>query len=111
MSSTTDTTASLPASDEARRRRGARGGARPSVGGSGSGTGRGAPPRLARLTRRREPAAVPDRHAHPARDTAQRAEQESPMALDAEVKKAIIAEYATHEGDTGSPEVQIAMLT
>ena len=33
------------------------------------------------------------------------------MALDAEVKKAIIAEYATHEGDTGSPEVQIAMLS
>jgi len=33
------------------------------------------------------------------------------MALDAEVKKAIIAEYATHPGDTGSPEVQIAMLS
>ena len=33
------------------------------------------------------------------------------MALDADVKKAIIAEYATHEGDTGSPEVQIAMLS
>ncbi len=28
-----------------------------------------------------------------------------------EEKKAIIAEYATHEGDTGSPEVQIAVLT
>ena len=26
-------------------------------------------------------------------------------------KSAIIAEYATHEGDTGSPEVQIALLT
>ena len=26
-------------------------------------------------------------------------------------KTAIIAEYATHEGDTGSPEVQIALLT
>ena len=26
-------------------------------------------------------------------------------------KQAIIAEYATHEGDTGSPEVQIAILT
>ena len=33
------------------------------------------------------------------------------MALDAQVKQAIIAEYATHEGDTGSPEVQIAMLS
>ena len=26
-------------------------------------------------------------------------------------KQAIIAEYAAHEGDTGSPEVQIAVLT
>ncbi len=33
------------------------------------------------------------------------------MPLDAETKKSIIAEYATGEGDTGSPEVQIAMLT
>ena len=28
-----------------------------------------------------------------------------------ETKQAIIKEYATHEGDTGSPEVQIALLT
>ena len=28
-----------------------------------------------------------------------------------EEKNAIIAEYALHEGDTGSPEVQIALLT
>lgn len=28
-----------------------------------------------------------------------------------EEKQAIIAEYATHEGDTGSPEVQIALLS
>ena len=33
------------------------------------------------------------------------------MALDADIKKAIIDEYATHPGDTGSPEVQVAMLT
>jgi small subunit ribosomal protein S15 len=33
------------------------------------------------------------------------------MALDQAVKNEIIAEYATHKGDTGSPEVQIAMLT
>lgn len=26
-------------------------------------------------------------------------------------KQAIMKEYATHEGDTGSPEVQIAVLT
>ena len=28
-----------------------------------------------------------------------------------EDKNAVIAEYATHEGDTGSPEVQVALLT
>lgn len=28
-----------------------------------------------------------------------------------EQKTQIMAEYATHEGDTGSPEVQIALLT
>lgn len=33
------------------------------------------------------------------------------MALDAATKKKIMAEYATSENDTGSPEVQIAMLT
>jgi small subunit ribosomal protein S15 len=33
------------------------------------------------------------------------------MALEASVKTAIINEYATHPGDTGSPEVQIAVLT
>ena len=31
--------------------------------------------------------------------------------MDAATKKAIIEQYATHEGDTGSPEVQIAVLT
>ena len=33
------------------------------------------------------------------------------MALTAEDKKNIINEYATHEGDTGSPEVQVALLS
>jgi len=33
------------------------------------------------------------------------------MALDADIKKAIIDEYATHPGDTGSPEVQVALLS
>ena len=33
------------------------------------------------------------------------------MALEAEVKQKIMKEYATVEGDTGSPEVQVAMLT
>jgi small subunit ribosomal protein S15 len=33
------------------------------------------------------------------------------VPLDAETKKTIMTEYATHEGDTGSPEVQVAMLS
>lgn len=33
------------------------------------------------------------------------------MPLEADVKQKIMAEYATSEGDTGSPEVQVAMLT
>lgn len=33
------------------------------------------------------------------------------MSLDTDTKKKIIAEYATGDGDTGSPEVQIALLT
>ena len=31
--------------------------------------------------------------------------------MDKATKEAIIKEYARHEGDTGSPEVQIAVLT
>ncbi|HJN73417.1 MAG TPA: 30S ribosomal protein S15 [Myxococcota bacterium] len=33
------------------------------------------------------------------------------MALHRSEKATIIEEYATHEGDTGSPEVQVALLT
>ena len=33
------------------------------------------------------------------------------MPLDTAIKKEILAEYATSEGDTGSPEVQVALLT
>jgi small subunit ribosomal protein S15 len=33
------------------------------------------------------------------------------IGTDAATKKKIIAEYATTEGDTGSPEVQIALLS
>jgi small subunit ribosomal protein S15 len=33
------------------------------------------------------------------------------VALDAAIKQEIIKEYALAEGDTGSPEVQIAMLS
>ena len=33
------------------------------------------------------------------------------MALNKEVKQQIVKEFAVKEGDTGSPEVQIAILT
>ncbi|RMF19387.1 MAG: 30S ribosomal protein S15 [Gammaproteobacteria bacterium] len=33
------------------------------------------------------------------------------MALSAQEKAAIVKEYQTKEGDTGSPEVQVALLT
>ncbi len=33
------------------------------------------------------------------------------MALSKEAKEAIMAEFRLHESDTGSPEVQIALLT
>lgn len=33
------------------------------------------------------------------------------MAVTREDKESIIAKHAQHEGDTGSPEVQIALLT
>ena len=33
------------------------------------------------------------------------------MALDKEEKSKLIEEFARHQGDTGSPEVQIALLT
>ena len=33
------------------------------------------------------------------------------MSLDTAKKKQIMTEYATVDGDTGSPEVQVAMLT
>jgi small subunit ribosomal protein S15 len=33
------------------------------------------------------------------------------MALDKETKTKVIEDYALHQGDTGSPEVQVALLT
>ena len=33
------------------------------------------------------------------------------MALATETKESIVNQYRTHEGDTGSPQVQIALLT
>ena len=33
------------------------------------------------------------------------------MTMDKEIKKTVIQEFSRHQGDTGSPEVQIALLT
>jgi small subunit ribosomal protein S15 len=33
------------------------------------------------------------------------------MALEEQGKLAVIEDYKTHDGDTGSPEVQVALLT
>jgi small subunit ribosomal protein S15 len=38
-------------------------------------------------------------------------ERKDPMSLTAERKQALMAEYATAKGDTGSPEVQVAILS
>jgi small subunit ribosomal protein S15 len=38
-------------------------------------------------------------------------EKETPMSITAEEKARLIKEFATKEGDTGSPEVQVAILT
>ena len=38
-------------------------------------------------------------------------DKETHVPLDTAVKKEIIAGHATNEGDTGSPEVQVALLT
>ena len=33
------------------------------------------------------------------------------MSLAVQKKKAVITKFATHEGDTGSPEVQVALMS
>jgi small subunit ribosomal protein S15 len=35
----------------------------------------------------------------------------NPLALESDDKQSIISKFSKHEGDTGSPEVQIALLT
>jgi small subunit ribosomal protein S15 len=45
------------------------------------------------------------------RRAAQRSPEGDRVPLDATTKKQIIDEYATGDGDTGSPEVQVALLT
>jgi small subunit ribosomal protein S15 len=37
--------------------------------------------------------------------------KEKPMSIPAERKQALVKEYATKKGDTGSPEVQVAILS
>jgi small subunit ribosomal protein S15 len=37
--------------------------------------------------------------------------KEIPMSITAEEKQKVMKDYATKEGDTGSPEVQVAILT
>jgi small subunit ribosomal protein S15 len=37
--------------------------------------------------------------------------KDNPMSISAERKQELIKEYATKSGDTGSPEVQVAILT
>ena len=37
--------------------------------------------------------------------------EEKPMSITAERKLQLVSEYATKPGDTGSPEVQVAVLT
>jgi small subunit ribosomal protein S15 len=37
--------------------------------------------------------------------------EDAAVVMTAEKKRAVMNEYAKHEGDTGSPEVQIALLT
>jgi small subunit ribosomal protein S15 len=36
---------------------------------------------------------------------------EDSVPLARETRESVITDYATHEGDTGSPEVQVALLT
>jgi small subunit ribosomal protein S15 len=38
-------------------------------------------------------------------------DKETPMSITAEEKARLMKEFATKEGDTGSPEVQVAILT
>lgn len=47
----------------------------------------------------------------PARKTKSVEREETPMALAPETKAEIIARFAKKDGDSGSPEVQIALLT
>ena len=47
----------------------------------------------------------------PARPLLTKNTKEKPMSLSAERKQALVKEYATKKDDTGSPEVQVAILS
>jgi len=47
----------------------------------------------------------------PARPRPTPTDKDHPMSISAERKQELIQEYATKSGDTGSPEVQVAILT
>ena len=47
---------------------------------------------------------IPDRAINPL-------DKETPMSITAEEKARVMKEFATKEGDTGSPEVQVAILS
>jgi small subunit ribosomal protein S15 len=61
-----------------------------------------------RLARATEPTALDD---IPARPHQTPNSKDHPMSISAERKQELIKEYATKSGDTGSPEVQVAILT
>jgi small subunit ribosomal protein S15 len=49
---------------------------------------------------------------HPGRAASKtQTKKDKPMSIAAERKLALMKEYATKEGDTGSPEVQVAILS
>src|SRR5690606_35568864 len=71
---------------------------------------RGASPRAARMDAPSDRPRTERAPGDPSRRTAQRTRRRT-VPLDTATKQRIMTEYATSEGDTGSPEVQIALLT
>jgi small subunit ribosomal protein S15 len=70
----------------------------------------------ARADARRSPKALDQAGRHPgfgrsASENPVTSRKEGPMSIAPDVKESLIKEYATKENDTGSPEVQVAILT
>src|SRR5690606_564918 len=68
-------------------------------------------PSAARIRRPSDRPRIHSARVNMPRSAAQRDTSRRIVPLDAATKKSIMAEYATHDGDTGSPEVQVALLT